>query len=613
MSDIVEVINHYIEVNPVGDKYKALCPFHNEKTPSLTIFPETNSWYCFGACAEGGDAVDFVQKHEGIGFKEAKKAVEEVLGHEVDVGSGGEKKRSEAKSVAVKPMPKEAIKEFQKDKVFQDLNYRGIRKETDEYFRVLSKVEDGQVVARYYPETREGKLVGYKCRNHPKDFTYGKVGHTGTSNDLAGQFRHKSGGKYVLYTAGEEDLLAAHQMLRDHQIQRNQEDFAPIPVVSPTAGEGSAAKQAAAQYDWFDQFDNIIIGMDNDPAGHKAAKAVAEVLPKEKVKIVTWFNKDPNQMLMQGQQKQFIRDFFGGKEYVKTGIKSSGDAFAEVEEFLIAPKIPLPPHLHRVEEAHRGGLKSSGFIGNIIGDTSVGKSFVTDTLLDFWIPHSQVTPIIVSIERTAGELVADLLSIHLEKNLAWFEDGQRAVDFLHSPEVQEAKNNFLYDDLGRPRFYVLDERDGSLQVLEKKMMSAARVYDTNLFILDPLTDILRSLGNEEQENHMMWQKQRKKEGWKLLNVLHTRKPPASRDGEFKKSTEYDALGSSTFVQSADFNWVLNRNKSAEDLIERNTMTLDIPKVRGGKAGTCVELYFNYQTRRHHDKIDYFSGNHEENN
>jgi hypothetical protein len=104
----------------------------------------------------------------------------------------------------------------------------------------------------------------------------------------------------------------------------------------------------------------------------------------------------------------------------------------------------------------------------------------------------------------------------------------------------------------------------------------------------------------------MWQKQQKKKGWMVLNVLHTRKPPSDKDGKTRPVTEYDAYGSSTFVQSSDFNWVLNRDKMAEDANERNTMTVHIPKVRGGTTGRAAELIYDVQTRRHHDKEDFFS-------
>ncbi|MCY1720194.1 DNA primase [Prolixibacteraceae bacterium Z1-6] len=68
--DIVEVVGNFIELKRNGRLYKACCPFHGEKTPSFTVTPERNMFKCFG-CSEGGDAIRFIEKHEGVDFKEA--------------------------------------------------------------------------------------------------------------------------------------------------------------------------------------------------------------------------------------------------------------------------------------------------------------------------------------------------------------------------------------------------------------------------------------------------------------------------------------------------------------------------------------------------------------
>jgi len=67
--DIVEVIREYVNVKAVGANFQALCPFHNEKTPSFVISPEKQIWHCFG-CGRGGDVLSFVMEKEGLGFME---------------------------------------------------------------------------------------------------------------------------------------------------------------------------------------------------------------------------------------------------------------------------------------------------------------------------------------------------------------------------------------------------------------------------------------------------------------------------------------------------------------------------------------------------------------
>ena len=69
-SDIVEVISECgVVLRPAGRDYKGLCPFHDEKTPSFTVSPQKQMFYCFG-CQTGGNVISFVQKHEGKDFRE---------------------------------------------------------------------------------------------------------------------------------------------------------------------------------------------------------------------------------------------------------------------------------------------------------------------------------------------------------------------------------------------------------------------------------------------------------------------------------------------------------------------------------------------------------------
>ncbi len=69
--DIVDVISDSVQLRKSGSSYTGFCPFHpNTRTPAFVVFPNTQTWRCFGACAEGGDLFSFVMKKEGWDFKE---------------------------------------------------------------------------------------------------------------------------------------------------------------------------------------------------------------------------------------------------------------------------------------------------------------------------------------------------------------------------------------------------------------------------------------------------------------------------------------------------------------------------------------------------------------
>ena len=60
--DIVDVVSRHVELKRKGSIWQACCPFHNERTPSFIVNPTRNTWHCFGACSEGGNAISFLMK-----------------------------------------------------------------------------------------------------------------------------------------------------------------------------------------------------------------------------------------------------------------------------------------------------------------------------------------------------------------------------------------------------------------------------------------------------------------------------------------------------------------------------------------------------------------------
>jgi DNA primase len=85
--DVVEEIGLVVALHKSGKSLKGLCPFHNERTPSFYVFPEAQTWHCFG-CNEGGDVFTFVEKQQGLEFREALLYLAEKAGVSVEeIGS----------------------------------------------------------------------------------------------------------------------------------------------------------------------------------------------------------------------------------------------------------------------------------------------------------------------------------------------------------------------------------------------------------------------------------------------------------------------------------------------------------------------------------------------
>ena len=89
--DLVEFLRGYLNLLPAGKNFKALCPFHQEKTPSFVVSPERGIWHCFG-CGEGGDIVKFAMKYENLEFPEALRFLAEKAGVSIGTMNPAEQK-----------------------------------------------------------------------------------------------------------------------------------------------------------------------------------------------------------------------------------------------------------------------------------------------------------------------------------------------------------------------------------------------------------------------------------------------------------------------------------------------------------------------------------------
>jgi DNA primase len=129
-TDIVQIIGSVLDLKRSGRNFKALCPFHPEKTPSFMVSPDKQIYHCFG-CGKGGNAFNFIMDYEGVGFVEAVRKLARDAGVEVErYLSGGE--------------ARERLEPY----------YRAVEFASQYYGRMLKEGE-GAEVARAYLADRE--------------------------------------------------------------------------------------------------------------------------------------------------------------------------------------------------------------------------------------------------------------------------------------------------------------------------------------------------------------------------------------------------------------------------------------------------------------------------
>ena len=107
--DIVDFVSEYVDLKPAGKNHKALCPFHNESTPSFMVNRDRQMWHCFG-CNEGGDIFTFVEKMEGMKFIEALKFLADRAG--VELSQDFKNKANTSQKNRIKEVNKEAARFF---------------------------------------------------------------------------------------------------------------------------------------------------------------------------------------------------------------------------------------------------------------------------------------------------------------------------------------------------------------------------------------------------------------------------------------------------------------------------------------------------------------------
>ncbi len=304
---IVDLVGEYVRLQKAGSNHKALCPFHNEKTPSFMVSEERRSFHCFG-CGKGGDIFTFVMEMEGLGFREAlerlaeKAGVELKRGNRVDKGDREDKGRLfQILELATKWYEKNLWEGKGKEKILGYLRERGLTDESIKKFRlgyapdgwrnILDflikkghKIEDiaktGLLVEKesekgYYDRFRDrimfpiqdvmGRVVGFSARVAPggdeKTAKYVNTPQTGLydkSKTLYGLHLAKTEIKKrdsAVLVEGNMDVIASHQ--------------AGFPNTIAVSGTALTPEQVKIIKRYAE---NLEMGFDMDSAGQAAAK-----------------------------------------------------------------------------------------------------------------------------------------------------------------------------------------------------------------------------------------------------------------------------------------------------------------------------------------------------
>ncbi len=387
---VEDIISEYIPVIPAGANFKCVCPFHQERTPSMVVSPAKQIWHCFG-CGAGGDVFKFVMEYENLSKQDTLKKLAKKAGVKLeDIVVSGEKQLE--KSIEVSHLEKgyktldwsaslyhSVLKKIMKDRghvVTQYCLKRGLSEQTIDQFKigyapkgnflkvlakkygvdevlleqisVLKRAESGVVRDKFSDRITipifdtQDRVVGFTGRVLP----YDKTDRPKYLNTSETDWFHKSQiwyglnfsrkailqHKYAILVEGNMDVIAAHQTGLDMCIASQGTSF--------TSEQLSLLKRYTS---------NIQVAFDNDNAGKIAGRKlfleasrigfyVEKIIIPEQFKDLDDYIRSESFEIQDIERRPFIDnyiDFVKKAELQSTVSKTQKDAIIDVIELLV--------------------------------------------------------------------------------------------------------------------------------------------------------------------------------------------------------------------------------------------------------------------------------------
>lgn len=325
-TDITDIVSTYVTLKKRGATLVGLCPFHNEKTPSFTVYPETQSFYCFG-CGAGGDAITFIKKIENLDYIDALKMLSQRAG--LQMPSEGFDDSLSKRRRRVYEANRAAAKYFYSVLMSEDgsagLDYyrnRGLSDKTIKKFGLgyapdkwdgllkhlraqgfsMSELTDAALVKRgqrnYYDTFRNrvmtpiidvrGNVIGFGGRvlddSKPKYINTDETIAYKKTNELFGlNFAKDSGKNELILCEGYMDVIAMNQ----------------AGFTNAVAGCGTALTNEQVRL--ISRYaDEVILAYDADEAGQKAVMKALTLFKNADIKVrvpVLQYGKDPDEII----------------------------------------------------------------------------------------------------------------------------------------------------------------------------------------------------------------------------------------------------------------------------------------------------------------------------
>lgn len=462
---------------------------------------------------------------------------------------------------------------------FSALTARGISKETCQKAGYWIAKVNGQMyqVADY--RDQNGSIVSQKVRDKDKNF---KTTGSHKSDALFGKHLW-NGGKKIVVTEGEIDMLTVME-LQDCK----------YPVVSLGHGASAAKKTCAANYEYFDQFEQIILMFDMDDAGRKAVEEAAQVLPAGKVRVAVLPMKDANECHLNGHDKEIMEQVWNAGPWIPDGVVSA-----------LSLKDRVKAHMESEETvgmlfAGCSGLndKTLGARGGevimVTSGSGMGKStFVRQQALA-WGKQQGKKVGMAMLEESVEETVEDLMGLNNKVRLRQSEDVKKAI-------ISDGRFDDWYEELfGDDTYHLYDSfAEAEADRLLAKLAYMRTGLGCDVIILDHIS-IVVSASEESDERKMIDRLMTKLKGFAkstgvvLVVICHLKNPEKGKAHEEGRPVSItDLRGSGALRQLSDTIIALERNQQGD---MPNLVLVRILKCRfTGDTGVAGFMEYNKET------------------
>lgn len=548
---------------------KGLCPFHNEKTPSFVWNKKDNHFKCFG-CGETVDIIDYYMQ-SGMTFREAAKELFK------ETGTYYEDIQERPVTKERKPYKQPTVEDrIATGKVQAYLELRKISKSTIDYAGVKDDLK-GNIAFEFYDDKDRLMLTKYRpARKLGKGDNKNWCQKGADTSPILYGMHQADPSKPLLITEGEIDRLAA--------IESGFKNAVSVPFGAENF------HWIEHNWDWLEQFEEIIVWSDNDEAGERMSKEVVPRLGSHRTKYVKSNYEDINLQLFKAGKESVMKSIADAKYVpIKDIIK-----MADVEDY-------NPSDMEKIKSGLNGLDRFIGgwFLGSlnvITGINGSGKStFINQSCVCEPVNQGYKTFVM------SGELTNRQLRNWIEYPMAGKENITSVDNGLNEPttyyvnkKVKEKMRKWYKDDI----YFYDNDLDYTATSILKKMEELAKRYGVKVFLLDNLMTIDLECNNFELN---MKQKDFVKDlvifARRFNAVVHLVAHPRKTE-TVQRLSKMDVAGSGDITNLAHYVTAIHRvtdNEKEDKLDKRGDL------VEEGCPFDCIVDLFKNRPMGHQDK------------